>query len=165
MSKYTEEVKSKLSIWQQGYAAELGSYNPRVHDMLMQLVSRLERCEQLAYSLDNTVRKYHAMFNADVELGRPKRVTQRGIDELIERSRIDILPFDTTRNLVIVKLPCGYSLLDFYNNEAEYDRCLARIKDKLWELESYRLFVKGSGYNDECYNSPPGGGTEATHDL
>jgi len=35
MSKYTEEVKSKLSIWQQGYAAELGSYNPRVHDMLV----------------------------------------------------------------------------------------------------------------------------------
>jgi hypothetical protein len=74
-------------------------------------------------------------------------VTQEQIDQLLERSNIihDSLFGKTTR--VTIQLENGFVITESsscvdpsnYDDDIGYEVCIERIKNKLWELEGYKL--------------------------
>lgn len=77
-------------------------------------------------------------------------VTQKQIDELIDNSKIKVLTVFDKCTVVCVRLPNGFVLThssacaspENYDEALGVDICLAKIKEKLWELESFRLQSK-----------------------
>lgn len=74
-------------------------------------------------------------------------VTEEQIENLLNNSEIEVRTIFYKCTVVAVKLPNGFILTESsacvdplnYNEEIGKDICLERIKDKLWELEGYRL--------------------------
>ena len=77
-------------------------------------------------------------------------VTQETIDQLLAGSEIHAETIFDKATIVAVKLPSGFVLTESSGavDSANYDKeigksiCLDKIKDKLWELEGYRLQTK-----------------------
>ena len=81
------------------------------------------------------------------------KVTQEEIDELIKNAEIDVKTVFEKCTLVTVKLANGFVITESSAcvDKANYDEnmgkeiCLERIKNKLWELEGYKLQCKLKG--------------------
>lgn len=77
-------------------------------------------------------------------------VTQETIDQLLAGSEIHVETVFDKVTIVAVKLPSGFVLSESsgavdpanYDEEIGKSICLDKIKDKLWELEGYRLQTK-----------------------
>ena len=80
-------------------------------------------------------------------------VLREEIDNLIETAEIDVKTVFDKCTLVTVKLANGFVLTESSAcvDKANYDEsmgkeiCLERIKNKLWELEGYKLQCKLKG--------------------
>lgn len=74
-------------------------------------------------------------------------VTQAEIDNLISRSQITVKSVFGKCTIVAVQLPNGFVMVESsacvdpmnYDEIKGMNICIQRIKDKLWELEGYRL--------------------------
>ena len=74
-------------------------------------------------------------------------VTQSDIDNLIGHSQVTTMTMHGKCTIVVVQLPNGFVLVESSScvDPANYDEklgqqiCLERIKNKLWELEGYKL--------------------------
>lgn len=81
-------------------------------------------------------------------------VTEARIDGILEASHIDVYTKFNKCTIVTVKLPCGFILTESsgcvdvgnYDENIGKDICLSRIKNKVWELEGYRLQCEVSGW-------------------
>lgn len=78
------------------------------------------------------------------------RVTQDTINAIIDASKISITKIDPKTTVVIATLQNGFVILessscvdpDNYDENIGRDLCMEKIKEKLWELEGYRLQCK-----------------------
>lgn len=74
-------------------------------------------------------------------------ITQADIDKLIANSQISVKSVFGKCTIVAVQLPDGFVLVESsasvdpmnYNEVMGMNICIQKIKDKLWELEGYRL--------------------------
>lgn len=74
-------------------------------------------------------------------------VTQSDIDNLMGRSQITTMTMHGKCTIVVVQLPNGFVLVESsscvdpknYDEKLGRQICLNNIKEKLWELEGYRL--------------------------
>ena len=74
-------------------------------------------------------------------------ITKRQIDELLEKSEIKVETVYDKVTIVTCKLPNGFVITESSGavSPANYDKkigteiCMARIENKLWELEGYVL--------------------------
>lgn len=74
-------------------------------------------------------------------------VTEDQIDELLWASTVSVSKVGDNTTLVFCTLPCGWRFVessscvdpDNYDHELGKNICMKRIKEKLWELEGYRL--------------------------
>lgn len=81
-------------------------------------------------------------------------VTQNKIDGILNRADINVQTIFDKCTLVSVKLANGFVLTESsacvdvanYNEEMGAEICLNRIKNKLWELEGYKLQCEVSEY-------------------
>lgn len=81
-------------------------------------------------------------------------VTQNKIDGILNRAEINVQTIFDKCTLVSVKLANGFVLTESsacvdvvnYNEEMGAEICLNRIKNKLWELEGYKLQCEVSEY-------------------
>lgn len=89
-------------------------------------------------------------------------ITQEHIDDILEHSEIDVeTVFDKcTCTIVKCQLPNGFVIVESsacvspenYDEDMRIDICLERIKNKVWELERYRLLqeIYESMNTEEC---------------
>lgn len=74
-------------------------------------------------------------------------VTQEQVDGIIAASTIVVSKLGTKTTLVFATLPCGFVIVESgscvdpanYSEEIGTRLCMERIKNKVWELEGYRL--------------------------
>ena len=74
-------------------------------------------------------------------------VTQKQIDDLLDHAKIAVTTIGTKTTLVHVILANSFELIESsacvdpanYNQKVGAEICLERIKNKLWELEGYKL--------------------------
>lgn len=84
-------------------------------------------------------------------------VTQEQIDKLIQNADVDVRTVFDKCTLVTVKLENGFVITESsscvdpknYNENVGKEICIERIKNKLWELEGYKLQCSLSS-NNEC---------------
>ncbi|OIK13719.1 hypothetical protein BIV60_13675 [Bacillus sp. MUM 116] len=75
-----------------------------------------------------------------------KEITQLDIDELIENAQVEIIELFGKCTMVAVQLENGFVFIettksknaDNYNKEENVQNCFARIKQRIWDLESYK---------------------------
>lgn len=80
-------------------------------------------------------------------------VTQEDIDKILEGAEAEVRTAFDKCTIVTVKLKNGFILTESsacvdpvnYDAKIGYEICLERIKNKLWELEGYRLQCKLKG--------------------
>lgn len=84
--------------------------------------------------------EFEKYFNKYEEQKQKNTVTAEDIDRIINESE---LRYDTQFGkctIVICKLPNGFVITESSSNEEiGVNACLKRIRDKVWELESYKL--------------------------
>lgn len=86
-------------------------------------------------------------FEPYVEKVSTPTITEEDIDFLIENSKIEVITMFDKCTVVSCKLPNGFVITESsacvspenYNEEIGFENCVERIKNKLWELEGYRL--------------------------
>lgn len=74
-------------------------------------------------------------------------VTEEQIDQLLWSSTVSVSKVGDNTTLVFCTLPCGWRFVESsscvdpenYDHELGKSICMQRIKEKLWELEGYRL--------------------------
>ena len=74
-------------------------------------------------------------------------ITQQDIDSLINQSKITTMTLFDKCTVVAVQLPNGFVIVESsacvdpvnYNEEMGVEICIENIKNKLWELEGYKL--------------------------
>ena len=74
-------------------------------------------------------------------------ITQKEIDDLISKSQIKIQAVFGKCTVVSIQLPNGFVIVESsscvdpinYNEITGATICINKIKDKLWELEGYKL--------------------------
>lgn len=74
-------------------------------------------------------------------------ITQEHIDDILEHSEIDVETVFDKCTIVKCQLPNGFVIVESsacvspenYDEDMGIDICLERIKNKVWELEGYRL--------------------------
>lgn len=74
-------------------------------------------------------------------------ITQAEIDDLISKSQINVRTVFAKCTIVSVQLPNGFVLVESsscvdplnYSEAMGMSICIERIKNRLWELEGYRL--------------------------
>ena len=74
-------------------------------------------------------------------------VTQNKIDGIIRRAKVDVKTIFDKCTVVTVQLANGFVIVDSsacvdvanYDEELGFEICMGRIKNKLWELEGYKL--------------------------
>lgn len=90
-------------------------------------------------------------------------VTEEQINHLLEKAKIDMKTIFGKCTIVTVQLENGFVLTESsacvdpknYNELIGADICMGRIKNKLWELEGYRLqtqlheLQQGGGFAEE----------------
>lgn len=90
-------------------------------------------------------------------------VTQEMIDNLVAKSKIKVKTIFKKCTIVVLKLPNGFILTessacvdkDNYDPEIGKEICLNKIKDRLWELEGYRLsceIYESKNKENNCHN-------------
>lgn len=83
-------------------------------------------------------------------MAKENTVTQSQVDAIIRGSKISTQTFFEKCLVVIVKLPNGFILSESsgcvdpknFSVKVGYENCIERIKNKIWELEGYRLQQK-----------------------
>lgn len=85
-------------------------------------------------------------FEKAKEQAKVNKITQTEIDEILEKSQMEIMePFGKC-TIVAVKLQNGFIITESnvcldpesYNKELGIQICVERIKNRIWELESYK---------------------------
>lgn len=74
-------------------------------------------------------------------------ITQKDIDNIISRSQINVKTVFGKCTVVSVQLPNGFIMVEssacvdpmHYNEPMGMANCIEKIKNRLWELEGYRL--------------------------
>ena len=74
-------------------------------------------------------------------------VTQQQIDDLFNKSEKTVEPYFDTCTVMTIQLPNGFVLVEStacvdrnnFSEEIGIEICTRKIKDKIWELEGYRL--------------------------
>lgn len=74
-------------------------------------------------------------------------ITEEYIDEIIENSDFDVKTMFDKCTVVSCRLPNGFVITEYsacvnpedYNEKLGVETCMKKIKDKVWELEAYRL--------------------------
>ena len=102
-------------------------------------------------------------FEPYVEKVEAPTITEEDIDNIIENSEIETITMFDKCTVVSCKLPNGFVITESsacvspenYNEDMGIEICLDRIKDKLWELEGYRLQCElyhedAEEYEDDC---------------
>ena len=77
-------------------------------------------------------------------------ITQQDIDSLINQSQVTTMTLFDKCTVVAVQLPNGFVTVESsacvdpvnYNKEMGVEICIENIKNKLWELEGYKLQCK-----------------------
>lgn len=80
-------------------------------------------------------------------MNKKNTVTEEQINEILTASKIKVKTIFKKCTLVTVKLPNGFIITESsacvdkknYDEGLGYEICMGKIKDKLWELEGYRL--------------------------
>jgi hypothetical protein len=80
-------------------------------------------------------------------------ITQSDIDQLIAKSQITVKSVFGKCTIVSVQLPNGFIMVESsasvdamnYNEVQGMNICIQKIKDRLWELEGYRLQCELAG--------------------
>ena len=83
-------------------------------------------------------------------------VTQERIDYLIDSAIIEVKTVFDKCTVVALKTVDGFVIVESsacvdavnYNEEIGKQICMERIKNKLWELEGYKLQLSRSGLNE-----------------
>lgn len=82
-------------------------------------------------------------------------ITQERIDYLIDTATIEVKTVFDKCTVVALKTVDGFVIVESsacvdavnYNEEIGKQICMERIKNKLWELEGYKLQLSRSGLN------------------
>ena len=89
-------------------------------------------------------------------------ITQEHIDEIMNNSTFDVETMFHKCTIVACQLPNGFVIVESsacvspenYDEKMGFDICMKKIKDKVWELEGYRLQSELYGMNksdcDKC---------------
>lgn len=80
-------------------------------------------------------------------MNKKNTVTEEQINEILTASKIKVKTIFKKCTLVTVKLPNGFIITESsacvdkknYDEGLGYEICMGKIKDKIWELEGYRL--------------------------
>lgn len=83
-------------------------------------------------------------------------ITQERIDCLIDSATIEVKTVFDKCTVVALKTVDGFVIVESsacvdavnYNEEIGKQICMERIKNKLWELEGYKLQLSRSGLNE-----------------
>jgi hypothetical protein len=75
------------------------------------------------------------------------KITEDAIKQIVEVSKIQTHFFPPKTTVVAVTLPSGFVIVessscvdpDNYDGNIGFDICMNRIRNKVWELEGYRL--------------------------
>ena len=75
------------------------------------------------------------------------KVTEKQIDEIIEKTVISVHTFGNKTTVVMATLPNGFVIVESsscvdpanYNHDLGVKLCMERIRDRLWMLEGYKL--------------------------
>lgn len=89
-------------------------------------------------------------------------ITEEYIAEILENSEFEVSTVFDKCTVVTCRLPNGFVISDYaacvdpknYDEDMGIEICHERIKNKVWELEAYRLqqhlWEESNGYNDCC---------------
>lgn len=87
-------------------------------------------------------------------------ITEEYINEIMEHSEFDVHTVFDKCTVVTCRLPNGFVISDYatcvnpedYDEDMGVDICSERIKNKIWELEAYRLqqYLWEESLEDEC---------------
>lgn len=96
---------------------------------------------------EDEVEKYFELVN------KRNTVTSSQIDAIIASAKIDVFTVYDKCTVVTAQLPNGFVMVESsacvdprnYDSELGYNACIKRIKDRLWELEGYKLQCKVAG--------------------
>lgn len=88
-----------------------------------------------------------------VEMGSNIKITEEQVDDIFNRSELDYQTIFGKCTVVTAKLPNGFIIVEYsacvdpanFSEEIGAEICVSRIKNKIWELEGYRLQSKVSG--------------------
>lgn len=91
--------------------------------------------------------EYEEHFEKYVEPKKAPTLTDEYIDEIIDNSDISVSTVFDKCTVVVCKLPNGFVITESsacvspenYDKEIGIEICMNRIRDKIWELEGYKL--------------------------
>lgn len=83
------------------------------------------------------------------------KITSEQLDEILAKSEVQYFRAFETTTVAVVKLPNGFTLMGYSAcvDPANFDEtigkeiALEQVKDKLWELEGYKLKCEIMGSN------------------
>lgn len=92
------------------------------------------------------------------EMVLPQKVTTELVEEIIDNSNIEMYTAFGRCTIVTCELPNGFILVEYspcmseedYSEEIGFNNCMGKIREKIWELESYVL--KDAIYYNELEN-------------
>lgn len=98
--------------------------------------------------------EHFEMYEEPEEL-LPLKVTSERVEDIINNSHIEVYTAFDRCTVVICELPNGFILVEYspcmseedYSEEIGFNNCIGKIREKIWELESYVL--KEVAYEDE----------------
>lgn len=91
--------------------------------------------------------KYFKYYEEPVKKPTKNRVTSDMVDELIDNSEVIVDTLFDNCTMVALRLPNSFVIVetsacvdpDNYSEEIGFDICMERIRNKVWELEGYKL--------------------------
>ena len=91
--------------------------------------------------------KYFKYYDEPVKKPTKNRVTSDMVDELIDNSEVIVDTLFDNCTMVALRLPNSFVIVetsacvdpDNYSEEIGFDICMERIRNKVWELEGYKL--------------------------
>lgn len=114
---------------------------------------------------DDEFGKYFKIYDEPVKKPTKNRVTSDMVDELIDNSEVIVDTLFDNCTMVALRLPNSFVIVetsacvdpDNYSEEIGFDICMERIRNKVWELEGYKLcnelypdYVDDKDNYDEC---------------
>lgn len=118
---------------------------------------------------DDEFGKYFKIYDEPVKKPTKNRVTSDMVDELIDNSEVIVDTLFDNCTMVALRLPDSFVIVetsacvdpDNYSEEIGFDICMERIRNKVWELEGYKLcnelypdYVDDKDNYDECEDCP-----------
>lgn len=88
-----------------------------------------------------------ADFEKARERAKNTKISQKDIDTILEKSQIETINLFGRCTIVAIQLQNGFIITESsesidnatYNKEVQTQICLDRIKNRIWELEGYKL--------------------------